>query len=202
MGEDAKRGPRVRRARWRSECPDREPNGVYDDGKGYRVMRWLDGDEIVEMLEHRWVMDPGPGRQVHHIDHDRANNDPSNLEIVTTREHGERHRSVPDDELRSLHREGLSQVAIGERLGIHSSQVSRRAASLGLDFSHSKRWRRIEVDPEPILTLHDQGHRVGGIVRHLGLTDMVVRRVLRENGRKPHGSGRPPDHILNMPVNL
>lgn len=153
-------------------------------------------------MEHRWIMDPGPGKQVHHVDHNGLNNDPANLEVVTTKEHGKRHRRVSDNEIVQLHAAGLSQVAIGRRLGIDSSQVSRRSAQLGLDFSHSRRWRRQEVDPGPILSLHDQGHRVGGIVRHLGLTDMVVRRVLRENGRKIHGPGRPPDHILNMPVNL
>lgn len=190
MGEDASSRSRFSRARRRADCPDREPDLTYEDVHGYIVRRW--NAEGVEMLEHRWVLDPGPGLHVHHIDHDTRNNDPSNLEALTPMEHMERHRNNRDDRIRELHAQGLSQTEIGRRIGMHSSQVSRRAARLGLDFAHSKRWRYVNVNATPVLAMHDAGERVPPICRALGLTDAVVRRVLRENSRRPHRSGRPP----------
>lgn len=52
-------------------------------------------------LEHRYVMEQKLGRpllrteQVHHINHDRLDNRPENLEVVTTAEHGLRHTWRP-----------------------------------------------------------------------------------------------------------
>lgn len=59
----------------------------------YRRVK-IDGKSV---LEHRYVMEQVLGRklqpheQVHHKDHDRFNNDPSNLEVVSSAEHGMRH---------------------------------------------------------------------------------------------------------------
>lgn len=60
----------------------------------YRQINTPDGRK---MLEHRWVMEQVLGRQllpteqVHHINHDRLDNRPENLEVVTAAEHGQRH---------------------------------------------------------------------------------------------------------------
>lgn len=43
---------------------------------------------------HIWIDNNGPiplGHSVHHIDHDRYNNDPSNLAVVPTKKHAEEH---------------------------------------------------------------------------------------------------------------
>lgn len=60
----------------------------------YRQVKTPDGRKI---LEHRWVMEQTLGRplesweQVHHKNHDRLDNRPANLELVTSEQHGHRH---------------------------------------------------------------------------------------------------------------
>jgi len=52
----------------------------------------------VDFLVHRWVWTnahgrkPLPGHHIHHIDEDKYNNDPKNLEEVEGTEHYEKHR--------------------------------------------------------------------------------------------------------------
>lgn len=64
----------------------------------YRQKKLPDGSRI---LEHRWVMEQVLGRKlrsdehVHHINHDRLDNRPENLEVVSPAEHGLRHTVHP-----------------------------------------------------------------------------------------------------------
>lgn len=80
----------------------------YGSGKrntpaGY-VEVWAPGHPMANAdgyaLEHRYVMhELGydlSGRQVHHVDHDKANNDPSNLRVLTPAEHAAMHAAEPN----------------------------------------------------------------------------------------------------------
>lgn len=64
----------------------------------YRQVKTPDGRK---MLEHRYVMEQMLGRplrrdeHVHHKNHDRLDNRPENLEVVTSAEHGLRHTIHP-----------------------------------------------------------------------------------------------------------
>jgi ribosomal protein L34 len=64
----------------------------------YRQITTPDGRKV---LEHRWVMEQVLGRplladeQVHHKNHNRLDNRPENLEVVTSAEHGLRHTVHP-----------------------------------------------------------------------------------------------------------
>ena len=80
-------------------CAGLAGNPRTDDFKArYRQINTPDGRR---MLEHRWVMEQVLGRplrsdeQVHHINHDRLDNRPENLEVVTSAEHGRRHTFHP-----------------------------------------------------------------------------------------------------------
>ena len=73
--------PRVGTSKW----------GLHSSGY---VVRHLDGRH---QYKHRYVMEQYLGRRlrsdehVHHIDHNRLNNDISNLEILSPEEHGRLH---------------------------------------------------------------------------------------------------------------
>lgn len=74
----------------------RTPDGEFK--ARYRKVKTADGRN---MMEHRYVMEQVLGRrlmrseQVHHKNHDRLDNRPENLEIVTSSEHGLRHTWRP-----------------------------------------------------------------------------------------------------------
>lgn len=74
----------------------RVPNEAFKSR--YRQVKTPDGRKV---LEHRWVMEQHIGRrllrseQVHHINHDRLDNRIENLELVSVREHAERHTWKP-----------------------------------------------------------------------------------------------------------
>lgn len=102
--------PYVRRAKeahWQFEarrfcsrsCADRARGAaqrVPDDEFKARYRQITTPDDR-KMLEHRYVVEQKIGRrlkrweQVHHRNHDRLDNRPENLELVSSREHGERH---------------------------------------------------------------------------------------------------------------
>lgn len=69
---------------------------------GYVLVRVGVGHPLADVrgyaYEHRLVAEKKIGRplrddeHVHHVDHDKTNNDPSNLDVVTIAEHRARHR--------------------------------------------------------------------------------------------------------------
>lgn len=86
----------------RSEVRQYNLSGRVDKG-GY-VRLWMPGHPIAQpdgyVLEHRLVMHEAGfdvhGMHVHHRDHDKTNNDLSNLELLTPAQHAEHHGHIPN----------------------------------------------------------------------------------------------------------
>lgn len=152
----------TRSLRWDEPLPEGEPRR-YRDGRGYIRLRWLvDTQVYVEEYEHRLVAGrPHPRYDVHHVNGDKTDNSPENLQVLTREEHAalhgeDRERSYAPYRSRAAkekaeraeanrHRrderrvrirllyeqEGLSTVEIGRMLSLDSSTVSRELRAAG-----------------------------------------------------------------------
>lgn len=177
------------------------PGGIpfrYPDRAGYIRLRWKVGPgEYVEAREHRAVAAVDE-RQVHHKDHNPANNDPSNLVALTATAHARLHadeRRTFDLRLAAeLYAAGWSTLQIGDHFGVASSGVYRGLQRAGVRLRtapEAGRLRRLDVDADEILRLHLAGRPAAWIGRTLGCSRAVVARRIKAAGLTPHRPGRP-----------
>lgn len=167
--------------------PRRYPNNV-----GYVRLRWRVGPgEYVEVLEHRFVTNAPAGKHVHHIDGDPSNNDPDNLRVVTTREHGREHRTIDRKRAVELYAQGLSTPEVGRLMGHNPAAIYRALVAEGVTPRSSSESQRMATPDETIAELHRAGVRSRRIARHLGVSASLVDSRVRELGLAPHRDGRP-----------
>src|SRR5215472_15500329 len=119
----------IRSLRAGEPIPDGEPRR-YENASGYVRLRWKVGKgQYVEAFEHRVVMELPQG-EVHHLNHDPADNRPENLVVLSEEEHRRLHADEKSvrylhDTVLQLYAEGLSTLKIGRRLKINNGTVSR-----------------------------------------------------------------------------
>lgn len=130
--------------------------GTFTNTAGYKVIRCTSNRKSVYAYGHRiaWSMLCGPippGRVVNHLDGNKGNNAPVNLEVVTQRQNirhaidvlgvnrGERcggAKLTESDvrEIRAMREAGATYASIGEKFGISGNQAGRVARRL--DWRH------------------------------------------------------------------
>lgn len=120
------------------------------DANGYARLR-IDGAWVYEH-RHLWEQANGPipdGYHIHHVNHDRADNRLSNLELVPGREHNRRHTSA------------------------------RYAAGKIDNRGHNSAKYRIDIDDEDVVRRVEQGMSYRAVARLYGTSHSVIAHHYR-----------------------
>lgn len=175
--------PKARYLSHGDPIPDGKP-GREIDTRGYVRLVWRSGaGQRVFVYEHRLVMGVPPSNMhVHHINGDKGDNRPENLEVLTPAEHAERHRLLNDDEIAGLYKDGLTMEEVGRELGTDSGNVSRALARAGVAARGNGMGKPVDVDTDTVRFLYTRSVPVAGIARVLGTTRKVVSNRVRRMG--------------------
>lgn len=183
----------IRQLRPGEKIPAGQPRR-YKSSNGYMRLRWrIAPNTYVETYEHR-VFEGAvtTAEHVHHLNHDRTDNRPENLEPLSAWEHYMEHASPYADEAIRLYQEGLSAGAVAEKIGIQRGQVYAFLEVRGIPRRKVSDYRPTDRDDQ-IRDLHSQGIRPAEIAERLETSPIQVRRALDRMGvprarKGSHGS--------------
>ena len=125
------------------------------------------------------------------MNHDRSDNRPENLEVVSTAEHGERHALHDPLEIRRLYEQGLSLPQVGERLGCASSVVLRALRRAGGQTRSLSESQMLPLNNDLIRRLHEGGVRANHIARLLNVSGGAIHPRIKAMALPVHPVGRP-----------
>jgi hypothetical protein len=120
------------------------------------------------VYEHRKIASEILGRpllkteHVHHKNGNRQDNRPENLEVVTTRVHGQKHTAWDVVEAAGLYAAGWSVVALGRRYQQNPTNILRRLRNFGVTFRTPSEAARLRCQSHPAIkrtTLNHSTHR-------------------------------------------
>ncbi len=122
-----------------AEVPSGPPLSRTQDKRGYVELIWKVGPKsYLRCYEHRLVTGFQRGH-VHHVNHDKSDNRPINLEVLKAgahiREHGypgANRMDLSESEIRGLFESGLGAPTIAARLHVSTMPVQRIMRKLGL----------------------------------------------------------------------
>lgn len=181
----------IRQLRAGEPIPDGPPRRYLNKSTGYVRLRWKVGvRQYVEVYEHRVadgrVVD---AQQVHHRNHDRADNRPENLKPVTVAEHGEHHRAVDHDWIICEYMYGEAMDTIADDLGVHPATVSRILTQHAVP-RHPIRRRR-DVDPDEVTRRLRAGEPAAQVASDLRCSPNLIHTIRKAAGIPPRRPGRP-----------
>lgn len=99
-----------------------------DNKTGYFLSSRLIGGKRKRLHVYIWEFYNGAvpeGREIHHKDHNKRNNEIENLEVLTEAEHKQRHREESAEELSRARRDNLTFKAMPKAKEWHSSDAGR-----------------------------------------------------------------------------
>ncbi len=116
---------------------DKVPEGTpkrYRDGYGYIRLRWKTGPRTyAEVSEHRLLMGMPPDTmEVHHINGNRADNRPENLEVLPIVTHRQLGVTFDVEAARTAYLAGASYPELGTRFNVHHVNVMRALKNRGM----------------------------------------------------------------------
>lgn len=96
-----------------------------DEKSGY----YLNSTHRIRMHRYVWLCEKGAipkGYEVHHIDHDKGNNDISNLELLTNSEHKKKHYEELSEEKKQAKLDNINNNARPKAIEWHKSEEGRK----------------------------------------------------------------------------
>jgi len=96
-----------------------------DEKTGY----YLNSTLRIRMHRYVWVCERGDipeGYDVHHIDHDKSNNDISNLELLTKKEHYKKHWEEKTEEQKQRYIDNMNENARPAAIEWHKSETGKK----------------------------------------------------------------------------
>jgi len=184
----------TRRLRPHEPVPTEPPTISKLTTDGYWEYFWKTGTATyVRALAHRCIGGRYTDAEViHHINENKLDNRPENLQPMTRSEHAH-HHLVPDfewEDAMARYEAGENTTVIGASMGVHPATLSRGFRKRGLTMRHPTPNKRDDIT-EIVLRRHREGLRPGAIGKELGLSRSPVDRILREHGIPPYRPGRP-----------
>jgi NUMOD4 motif/HNH endonuclease len=151
---------------------------------------------IARTVAFAFIPGYAPGLQVNHIDSNRTNDTPENLEWVTARENQDHackfgaceHKVLSLDELAAVREEraqGISSLVLGEKYGISDDSIRKATADLGVHL-------KPQVTAEQIADMRARrarGDTMISIAEALGLGHTVVWRNTHDVLGKGYNAG-------------
>jgi DNA-binding CsgD family transcriptional regulator len=134
---------------------------------------------------HRIVAEKATGRKiskkenVHHKDEDKRNNDPTNLEILSTRDHALAHQQIKwdIDQAKQLAASGATIPQIADALGVRYEAVRSAFSIRGIKTVRGQ--RRTVVDTERAKELLQNGKSHRQIASIMGFSHVTISKVLK-----------------------
>lgn len=161
----------------------------YLEGKTVNGQRTYLHREIIERLIGRPLRS---NEIVHHIDEDKTNNNPENLEIVTKSEHGLIHSSVNAwfEEASLLAKEGLTIPEIALKMEKSRKQIWNALKTRGISVRRAPNSVRkpIKIDFKELVSLFNKGFSLRSLERRFGVPrgrlSYEIRRIMDEEDHR------------------
>ena len=135
--------------------------------------------------EHRFIAEsihaPSDEWEVHHLDENKLNNQPSNLAIVRPGEHQSIHSAGARNPFYGKrHSAETRQHLSATRQGVPLSEHHKRQLSAALSGEHNPRYLPINIGQ--IVTAYNQAGTMESAAELLGVSEDTLLRKIRENG--------------------
>ena len=118
---------------------------------------------------------------VHHRNENRVDNAPSNLAVMTSKEHADEHMRLWVKKALELHENGKSNAEIARALGKSTLHIWRALATRGLKGNRLNS-RIIKWDVDEATRLLKSGNTLRGVGRALGVSHNVISHRLKQLG--------------------
>lgn len=174
------------------QIPSSQPKR-YKSSHGYiRLRWWVATSQYVETYEHRVFNGfVTTAQEVHHLDHDKANNALENLVPTGQAEHQKHHRRLDYKKIIRLYAQGFSTPEIGRLLQCNPAAVYRILVKQGVTPRSLSESLRTQFDDDQIQRLHAAGVRSRRLADALGFGATAISNAFKRLGLSPHRTGSP-----------